>query len=322
MKKVLVVGASGQLGTRVFEKLTELNQYAIRIFVREDSVYSHLAPANHEVVIGDLRDRDSIDRAVNGVDIIIATANTAAPRKKEDTFKAVDTQGYRDLIDAAKKHGVGHFIYTSILPGRGHIPLNASKAQTEAYLIASGVPYTIFQPAAFMDVYFAFMGSTIPLKNEVAATVNRNFPFMQNFFKSVKDNIDNGMIGIIGEGTVRQNYIAIDNVADFLVKAIDNPVTINTTHLLGGPEALSALEVKAIFEKALGRPLGIKKTPALVMKLMGSIFSWINPTISNIFKLNHMGATVPGLADCRELADKLGIHLISAEEYLRTKLKE
>ncbi len=321
MKKILIVGASGQLGTRVFQKLAERNQYAIRIFVREDSAYSHLMAAGPEIAIGDLRDRDSIDRAVAGADVIIATANTATPRKKEDTFKAVDTQGYRDLIDAAKKHGVGQFIFTSVIPGSTLMPLTESKTQTELYLKASGVPYTIFQPAAFMDVYFAFMGTDIPLKNEVAASVNRNFPFMQNFFKGVRGLIDSGKIGIIGDGAVRQNYIAIDNVAEFLVKSIDHPDLINTIHPIGGPQALSPLDVKAIFEKVLNRRLEVKKTPAFVMKLMGAIFAWINPTISNLFKLNYMSATEPGLVDCSDLAQNLGIRLISAEEYLRIKVE-
>ena len=328
MNKILIIGATGQLGTAIVRKLGELNtySYSIRIMVREDSNYEHLKSLNPEIVFGDLKNKEDIRHAVEGCDIIITTANSAAPRKKEDSFQRVDINGYRDLIDIAMEEGIKQFIYISANPGAGKhnhwIPLSRAKAATEAYLKKSSLTYTIFQPDNYMDVYLAFMGTSIPAKNEDAALVNRAFPFMQNFYSGVKDDIENGKIGIIGKGDVKRRYIAIENVADFVIASLENPDMYDQTFRIGGPESLSPLEVKDVFEKVLGRKLKIKKTPRFMMKLLGNIFALFNEGASNIFKLNYMSATVPVDIDSNDLAEKLSIRLISVEEYLRAKLSE
>ncbi len=324
MKKVLIVGATGQLGTKVFEKLAAAEDYALRILVRKDSSFDHLRTAGPEIVTGDLLDPDSIDLAVEDCDVVIATANAIIPRKKEDTFEAVDVQGYRDLIDAAKRHGVDQFIYVSANAEPSwakEMPLAAFKTKTENYLKASGLPYTIFQPEPFMDIYFAYMGTPIPLKDEVAPTVNRPFAFSQNFFKGIKDNIEKGKFGVIGNPQTRHSYITIDNVADFIVRSVGKKDLLNTTRKLGGPEALSGNEVKAIFEKVLNKPLKIQKTPAFLMKAMGRIFSLFNPPAANIFKMNYTLSTHSTEVDSEDLARQLSIDLTTAEEYLRSKVE-
>ena len=328
MNKILIIGATGQLGTAVVRKLGQLNtySYSLRIMIREDSSYDHLKDLNPEIVFGDLKNKEEIYRAVEGCDIIIATANSAAPRKKEDSFQRVDINGYRDLIDAAKEAGVKQFIYISANPGGGKytrwVPLAQAKAATEAYLEKSGLTYTIFQPDNYMDVYLAFMGTSLPARNEAAALVHRAFPFMQNFYKGVKDDIEKGKIGIIGRGDVKRRYIAIENVADFVIASLENPKMYNQDFPIGGPQSLSPLEVKSIFEKVLGRKLKVKKTPRFMMKLLGNVFALFNEGASNIFKLNYMSATVPTTIDSDELAKSLGIRLISVEEYLRAKAGE
>lgn len=325
MKRILLIGATGQLGTEIFEQLWLKKEYNTRIFVRKDSRYEHLKPGDPEIVFGDLKDKASVEKALEGCDVIITTANSAAPRKKEDSFRKVDIEGCKNLIDLAVAKGVEKFIYTSALPASPKnekwIPLCRSKAIIEKYLKESGLNYSIFQPDTFMDVYFTFLGTSIPVVGEPAALVKRPFKFMQNFYNGIKDDIENGKIGIIGDGTKKHNYIAIENVAEFIVAAIDNPVLDNAVVELGGPESLSSLEVKAIFEKVLNKPLKIKKTPPVMMKVMGNVFSLFNEGASNIFKLNYMAATESSNVDSTEWAKKLGIRLIKAEEYLRAKLE-
>lgn len=323
MKKVLIVGATGQLGTAIFQQLAEQGRYHIRIMVREDSAYEHLRYAQPAIVQGDLKDPASVNRAVEGCDFVIATANSAAPRKKEDSFRKVDIEGYQHLIDVARTVGVEQFIYISASPvpekWARWIPIVQAKAATEAYLKDSGLAYTIFQPDTFMDIYFAFMGTTIPLQNEPAALINRPFPFMQKFFNGIKDDVALGKIGIIGKGNVPHSYIAIDDVASFVVQSLGNSDLYYQTYPLGGPEALTPLQVKAVFEEVLQRPLRVKKTPRFMMWVLGNLFSLFNEGASNILKLNYMAATVPVHNDCQELARELAIHLTSAETYLRLK---
>jgi uncharacterized protein YbjT (DUF2867 family) len=325
MKRVLIVGATGQLGTRVFEKLMAGKDYTVRIFAREDaSNLNYLKQSTPEITFGDLTDKRSFETAVAGCDFIISTANTAAPRKKTDTFQSVDIQGYLDLINAAKSAGVRQFIYTSIAPMNERfntwIPLMQSKTITETFLKSSGLNYTIIQPCAFMDIYFSFMGTDKLSLNEPSALTNRPWGFLQTFYSSVKNDMAKGKFDIIGNGQNKQSYITIDNVADFLIKSIDNQSLFNKTIPLGGPEALTSLEVKSIFEKTLNKPLTVKSTPAVMMKIMGNVFSLFNKPASNILKLNYANAVSDLVVDSTNIARELDIKLTSAEEYIKSKI--
>jgi uncharacterized protein YbjT (DUF2867 family) len=99
MKKILVIGATGQLGSAVVKSFSETGSYHLRVLVRPDANYQHLEACQPGFVQGDLTHKESLRGIADGCDVIIATANTMVPRKKGDSFRRVDTQGYRDLID-------------------------------------------------------------------------------------------------------------------------------------------------------------------------------------------------------------------------------
>src|SRR4051812_18340192 len=75
---ILIVGSTGQLGTTLVRRLAAKGE-RVRALVRPASRSAHLAIANVELAVGDLRDAASLDAACVGVDVIIATANTVAP---------------------------------------------------------------------------------------------------------------------------------------------------------------------------------------------------------------------------------------------------
>lgn len=84
---ILVVGATGQLGTAVVRKLVAAGR-PVRAFVRQDSHHAHLAGLPVELAVGDLRNFASVAAACTGVDAVIATANSVI-RRPGDTFAAV-----------------------------------------------------------------------------------------------------------------------------------------------------------------------------------------------------------------------------------------
>lgn len=318
---IMVVGATGQLGTVVVRKLVRQGM-PVRALVRQTSQYQHLQTDGVELAFGDLRDPASIDGACQDVDVVIATANGAMPTQKGDTFKAVDEAGYRHLIDSCKKHGVRQFIYTSVPAGeKANLGgLHLAKRKTEAYLQQSGLKYTIFRPAPFMDVQFAFLGSDIPTRGAEAASVLRPFKFSTNFFNSVRNNISTkGTVGIVGKGQTRHSYICVDNVADFLVNAVDHPQAQNAVIDIGGPEALTPLEIKAIYEEVLGKPLNARHLPAPVFRVAGMLLQPFAPAVANILTLNYVGATASTMYDMTRTAPLFNVQLTSAEDFLRQK---
>lgn len=319
---ILVVGASGQLGTALVKKLVERQKKVIAL-VRPTTSYQHLSSYGVEVRFGDLTDTESLKTVCQGIDVIIATANSVSPRQKGDTLRKIDVKGYFNLIDAANSAHVHHFIYCSAISfGEldDFVPISSAKRKVEKYLMRSGLNYTIFRPDAFMDISFAFLGTDLPLQGAENATLDRPFKFSRGFFNGIRKNMEEkSEAGIIGNGQNKHSFICIDDAAAFHAAAVDLPDLKNTIMNLGGPQALSMLEVVQIFEKVLGKKLKIKHTPAVIMKIMSYVLKPFNPAASNIMALNYATAKTESHVIMEELTKLFGIRLTSAEEYLRLK---
>ena len=149
-------------------------------------------------MFGDLKDRVSLDPACQGVEVVITTANSVL-RGGDDTPQTVDLLGNRNLIDAAKAAGVKQFIFISVAGAdpNSPAPFVAAKGQTEVTLRASGMPYTILAPAAFMEIWIGVY---------IGAPILQGQP-----------------VTIVGEGRRRHSFIAAGDVAAFTLAAIENP---------------------------------------------------------------------------------------------------
>jgi len=106
----LVTGASGFLGWHVARVLTERG-YSVRALCRPSSQIRELAV---ERVTGDLRDPDSLVRAVDGCELVfhVAADYRLWSRNPEDLYRS-NVDGTRNLLDAAARAGVRRIVYTS-----------------------------------------------------------------------------------------------------------------------------------------------------------------------------------------------------------------
>jgi NADH dehydrogenase len=241
---ILIVGSTGIVGGMITLRLLGQGK-EVRILVRRDSPSEHLAregratsseqliEAGAHPVYGDLRDRASLDAAVEGVETVISTANSAG-RGGEDNPQSVDLEGNRNLIEAARDAGVGHFVFVTAMGADSDhpAPFMRAKARSEAALQESGIDYTIIAPTPFMEVWVAVV---------VGMPALRGQPVI-----------------LVGEGRRRHSFISNRDVAAFAVAAIDNPEGQNEYLAIGGPEPLTWHEVVATYERVLDRPVPIE----------------------------------------------------------------
>jgi uncharacterized protein YbjT (DUF2867 family) len=321
---ILVVGASGQLGVAVVARLASAPQPEnIRAFVRPTSQTEHLRLPNVELAYGDLRNAASLDAACKGVDVLIATANTVAPRGRY-SFDSVEGDGYRNLLDAAKKNGVKQIIFMSapVTPTDDAVPTLRYKRLIEKLIIGSGVPYTIFRGSLFMDDWFALMGSSIPLRGAEGATLERPFWFSRAFVKGTGHLIENHGIALVaGSGKTRHAFIALDDVAEFVVKAVRKPDALNKVFEIGGPEILSWDEVVALFSRVLGKRVRTIRAPAAVFRLQQLMLSAFSPAAANLMGMNWAFATAGSAYDMSSIGPSFGVRLTTPEQFLRKKLE-
>jgi nucleoside-diphosphate-sugar epimerase len=119
-KKVLITGATGFIGGRISERLWLDKGIKSRCLVRNFSNASRLGRLPVTMTFGDLLNKDSIEKAIEGCEVVFhcAYGNT------NDTSlnKEINEQGTRNLAELAFMHGIKRFVYLSSVAVYGSNP--------------------------------------------------------------------------------------------------------------------------------------------------------------------------------------------------------
>lgn len=155
MAKTLVTGSTGQLGNAVLQELVKkIPASDVIALARNMSKAQDLKALGIEVRQGDYDDYDSLVRAFFGVDKIYLVSAVAFV----DRFAQ-----HKNVIDAARRAGVRHVIYTSIQRTNDQLApiegVTASDVATEQLLKSSGLTYTIVRHPLYAAELPKFLGA-------------------------------------------------------------------------------------------------------------------------------------------------------------------
>jgi NADH dehydrogenase len=229
----LVVGATGMLGGEICRLLAEQGA-PLRAFIRATSdpaKVDTLRKRGAEIVEGDLKDPSSLAAACAGVETVYSTATSVFSQVEGDSIESVDERGQLNLVEAAEAAGVGRFVFVSFSEMDPDSPLQRAKRAVEKRLEGSSMIATILRPTYFMEVWLS---------------------------PAVGFDPASGVAQIFGDGDNPISWISRGDVARSVVAAPAEDAVID----LGGPDALSQLEVVEIFEQATGRSFEREHVPA------------------------------------------------------------
>lgn len=140
---VLVVGATGKFARMIVPELRRRN-VVVRALVRDEAraaVARSLGVT--EIALGDLRDTESLTRAMPGVDGIFHIG---------PAFTSDEAAMGVALVEAAQQSSVRKFVFSSVIqPTNTRLANHASKIPVENALYSSRLEYTILHPANFMQ---------------------------------------------------------------------------------------------------------------------------------------------------------------------------
>jgi uncharacterized protein YbjT (DUF2867 family) len=226
---IVVTGATGKQGGAVARRLLERG-FQVRGLTRNPQKPEAQALADHgaEVVQGDMEDRSSMERALEG-----AYGNFSVQNFGETGYDREVQQG-KTVADAAKAAGVEHFVYSSV--GSAHrqtgIPHFESKWEIEEHVRQIGLPYTILRPV-----------------------------FLMQNWEWTREMILGGTLAQPFDPDKPLQQVAVEDIGAFAAIAFENPDRwIGREVDLAGDEQ-SMIEIADTFSRVIGREVSYYQVP-------------------------------------------------------------
>ena len=234
MKRVLVAGATGYLGGFVARELKNRGHF-VRALARSPKNLASFLGSLDEIVEADVTRPETLAGVCDGVDVVFSSIGMTRQRDGL-TFRDVDYQGNRNLLDRALKAGVKKFVYVSVFNGPHLLHLDIVRAHEDFVreLKTSGIGFAVIRPTG----YFSDMGEFLQMARK-------------------------GRVWLIGRGDNRMNPIHGADLAVACAGAVegrDQEIDV------GGPEVLTYRQAAEMAFEALDRKARISAVPVWLMR--------------------------------------------------------
>jgi uncharacterized protein YbjT (DUF2867 family) len=249
VERTLVLGGRSKIGSALIRDLLEQGR-PVTALIRGGEKASGF-PEGVEVVVGDLADRDSLERAMRGVakGFLLSRPHADAGR------------WHSNAISAAKEAGVGLLVRSSIIGADRDSDAEFIQAHVESdrELAASGVPYAIVRPNLFF----------------------------QNIAESTLPSVDGGGRFYVNAGAARISMVDTDDVAAVARVLLTEPGHEGEAHAVTGPAPVSYQDVASALGDRLGRSITYVDVPddAVRQSLLGlGLSSWFADALVGLYQ--------------------------------------
>ena len=206
---ILVTGAGGKTGKALVKALSKVESVCALVH-REEHIPILKSLGAEKIILGDMRDDDAIRFVMQGV----RAAYHICPNMSPDEMAIGKL-----VIEEARKVGVEHFVYHSVLhPQIEEMPHHWNKLRVEEMIFESRLPFTILQPA----------------------------PYMQNLLAGWKSIVEDGVLRVPYSVNSKFSFVDLEDVAEVAKIVLTEPNHINAIYELVGTPPLSHVEVAEI----------------------------------------------------------------------------
>ena len=295
MALVAVFGASGRQGMAQVRQLKAAG-HDVRAISRRADPFNGEDYGEIEIRPADIYDEDSVVQAMQGADVAFYTHPL---RARVDRVQAVTTIG-----QAGKRAGLKRVVWNTSgwIPDRAG-PAHAYGANTTAInaLWRTGVPATVFGSVLFMDNLLT----------------NWAFPFIVNEGRYVYPH----------HPDLECSWISLDDVAKFMIAAIDRPDLEGAWLNIGGPEILKPRTVANYLTEAVGRTIRYDpSTPAEFGKHLANAFgdemsdeerAVLEPSIASFYDFNNSSPATPFRVEMGPVLERIPIKMETMQEWAK-----
>ena len=282
---ILVTGYPGWLASRFLDHVEKNDTQfsSIKCLVHKSQYSKVKDKANVECVEGDLLDRESLGKAVEGADIVLHAAGILHVKIKEDFYK-VNRDGTKNLLEAAEKAGVKKFIYISsnaaqgFCRGRGYELSESDPCNPESHYGKSK-----YEAEEFVRSYQE-KGS---LETIILRPAMFYGPPVPERHLAIYKKIKRGYFPVFGSGNYLRSITYIDNLVDAIHLAIKKEEAVGNTYYITDREIPTLNEIINTIANAMGKNVVIIHLPKWMAFLAGKLdkiitalgFYWMLPHI-------------------------------------------
>ena len=264
MRKILVTGGAGFIGSNLCEELVKKGDYVICLdnfsTGRIENIQG-LIDNNSDrfkLIVGDIRNLDTCLNAVNGVDVVFHEAALGSiPRSIDDpiTTNAVNISGFLNMLVAAKNAKIDRFIFAASSSAYGD---NETIPKVEDTI---GKPLSPYALTKYVDELYAHVFSiTYGLKyigiryfNVFGRRQDPNSAYAAVIPLFIKKILKHEQPIINGDGSNSRDFTYIDNIIHINMLALEtlSPKAFNQIYNGAGGENTSVLELEQLITKNL-----------------------------------------------------------------------
>ena len=264
MRKILVTGGAGFIGSNLCEELVKKGDYVICLdnfsTGRIENIQG-LIDNNSDrfkLIVGDIRNLDTCLNAVNGVDVVFHEAALGSiPRSIDDpiTTNAVNISGFLNMLVAAKNAKIDRFIFAASSSTYGD---NETIPKVEDNI---GKPLSPYALTKYVDELYAHVFSiTYGLKyigiryfNVFGRRQDPNSAYAAVIPLFIKKILKHERPIINGDGSNSRDFTYIDNIIHINMLALEtlSPKAFNQIYNGAGGENTSVLELEQLITKNL-----------------------------------------------------------------------
>ena len=262
MRKILVTGGAGFIGSNLCEELVKKGNYVVCLdnfsTGRIENIQGLLDNNRFKLIEGDIRNLDTCLKAVNGVDVVFHEAALGSiPRSIDDpiTTNAVNISGFLNMLVAAKNAKIDRFIFAASSSAYGD---NETIPKVEDTI---GKPLSPYALTKYVDELYAHVFSiTYGLKyigiryfNVFGRRQDPNSAYAAVIPLFIKKILKHEQPIINGDGSNSRDFTYIDNIIHINMLALDtlSPKAFNQIYNGAGGENTSVLELEQLITKNL-----------------------------------------------------------------------
>lgn len=260
--KILITGASGYIGSALTKKLHEENKHTI-YSLDVDSLPRELENSTNQIK-ADLTDFNELEEKLNDTDVDIAVHLAAMVRGKPSEVVKINVLGAMNLLEIMRRKNPQLMIVASTA---AQLYRNAQYTPVdERHPITPVTPYGMSKQLAEIATNYSHRVHQIPTlifrqSNVYGQSPNQKPTVINKFIELAKGE---GSITVYGDGTQIRNFIHIDDLIEFYMRAINSKkpeVLAGETMNIGGPEQYQIKEIADMIVNFLGKEIEIRNAP-------------------------------------------------------------